>query len=175
MSYSEPLINQLRVFFLSIGVGFILCAFYVALNGFFHLFGKSRWVIYTSDIIFSIFITLFSFFFMVFYNNGRVRMHLFVGEAIGFFSLYLSLGRYLLKSLCRFFDFISGIIKLILKPYVIILTSLKILTKKIFLWLKGKKSVLFKRKRKSNGEDEKKMKKFNFIGKIHLKNSDKSV
>ena len=85
MTYSEPLINQVRVFLLSIGVGVPLCFLYILMQSIVAFLGERKWVIYTSDIIFSAVSAFISFFFMVFYNNGRVRLHLIIGEALGFF------------------------------------------------------------------------------------------
>lgn len=117
MSYSEPLINQLRVFFLSVGVGFTLCIVYITVHGLFRLLGKKRWVTYIADGLFCFITAFVSFFFMVLYNNGRVRLHLFLGEVVGFFSLYLSAGRYILALLVGLSTKINAVLLFLLRPF----------------------------------------------------------
>ena len=100
MTYSEPLINQVRIFVLSIGVGVPICLLYILVQSAVAFLGERKWVIYISDILFSAVSAFISFFFMVFYNNGRVRLHLIIGEAFGFFVFYFAVGKYLL-AFCR--------------------------------------------------------------------------
>lgn len=164
MSYSEPLINQLRIFFLSIGVGFLICSLYIVINGAFRIFGKSKYVVYISDGIFCFFTAIVSFFFMVLYNNGRVRFHLFLGEAIGFFSLYFSLGRYILSFLIRLSDTLHYVICIFLKPYFMIFDSVKEGVKGFYFKIKNNIEKITKNKKNLKN-----------IRKKYLKNSDKSV
>lgn len=117
MSYSEPLINQIRVFFLSVGVGVPLCIAYNILQGIAEFLGKKRWAIYLTDALFCVIAAFISFFFMVLYNSGRVRLHLVFGEAVGFFAFYLSAGRPLQKLLQRLGEMFGKGVLLLLYPF----------------------------------------------------------
>ncbi len=118
MSYSEPLINQVRVFLLSIGMGVPVCLIYIVLKSIFAFFGKKKQAIYASDILFCSLSTFVSFFFMVFYNNGMVRLHLIIGEAVGFFVFYFSVGKYLLDLGQKAFTLLSRAAGFVLYPFL---------------------------------------------------------
>ena len=175
MSYSEPLINQPRQLLLSVGAGVLLCVFYVLLQGLCRALGEGKLSYYLADGIFSVVFCLVSFFFMVLYCGGRVRFHLILGEAAGFFLFYFSAGRYLYRILKRGAEFLKRIVELLFKPYAIIFKSfikgMRNLKSKIF----SVKFIFFKKRKAETESMEKKKKKINLFGKIHLKNPDKSV
>ena len=167
MSYSEPLINQPRVLLLSVGVGAMLCVLYIVIQSICRLSGEGRFSYYLADGLFCTAFALISFFFMVLYNNGRVRLHLILGEGAGFFAFYFSVGRYLyslslvpVRIIRRFVTFFAGLFHLLKQ---------KISPKKPL------KIRFFKKVKADTPELEKKKKKFNLFGKIHLKNPYKSV
>ncbi len=171
MSYSQPLINQPRILFFSIGVGVLLGIFYVVLQGMFRLLGEGKLSYYLSDAIFVVVFTLVSFFFMVLYNEGRVRLHLIIGEGVGFFLIYFSVGRYIYSALAK----LSGAARLLLKPYIFIFNSFTRGMGALFGRFFDKMSSFGKEKGKLTENEQKRIKKFNLFGKIHLKNQDKSV
>lgn len=171
MSYSEPLINQVRVFFLSVGVGVFICLLYIALQSFFRIFSKGDRVYYVADGFFCALSAFVSFFFMVLYNNGQVRLHLVFGEAVGFFVFYLAVGRYVHSLLLKAAEGIRKAVGLVLLP-------VRLVTRHFIAGLRetgDKIGALIAKKHKSESETEKKVKKFDFLGKIHLKNKNKSV
>ena len=88
MSYSEPLLNQPWVLLLAVGVGVLLCIIYIVLQSICCLAGEGQLVCCFADGIFCVAFMLVSFFFMVIYAGGRVRLHLILGEAAGFFLFY---------------------------------------------------------------------------------------
>ena len=171
MSYSEPLINQIRVFFLSIGVGAVLCLVYIGVQSFFRLFGKSNRVYYLADGIFCVLFAFISFFFMVLYNSGRVRLHLVLGEAIGFFVFYFAAGKYLQMLLLRLTDVIRKTVGFALMPVRSVCRHFAVGMKEI----KTNITVNVSKNKSKEKTEEKNKKKFNFLGKIHLKNKNKSV
>lgn len=182
MSYSEPLINQVRVFLLSVGVGVPLCILYVLMQSVVAFFGKRRWAIYSADILFSAFGAFVSFFFMVFYNNGRVRLHLVIGEAVGFFVFYFAVGKYLMRFCERVATFLSRVTGFLLYPFFRVARAfgniyylVKDGFRRFFTSLKSLRDKKNKKETCEKEKVEKERKKFNFIGKSHLKNPDKSV
>ncbi len=98
MNYSEPLVSQVIIFFRAVGAGIILGILYTAVSFMRMIFGERKSVYVTFDIIFSLAASVVSFFFMVLYNTGQVRLNLMVGELFGGVAFHLSLGRYILSS-----------------------------------------------------------------------------
>lgn len=160
------------------GVGVPVCLIYIGVHSLFRLvFGKGKGLL-GADALFGIIATLLSFFFMVFYNNGQVRLHLALGEAIGFFVFMRVAGRHLYSLGCAVADFLHKIAVKLLYPFL--RTGRAFVD--IFRQLKNKN--LFKIKKKETEEEsfeknDKKItinrKKFYFIGKILLKIRNKSV
>lgn len=171
MSYSQPLINQPKVLFFSIGVGVLLGIFYVILQGMLRFLGEGKLSYYLADAIFVVVFTLVSFFFMVLYNEGRVRLHLIIGEGAGFLLFYFSLGRYIYSALAR----LSGAARILLRPYAFIFNSFTKGMGALFSGFFKKTSSLRRGKGELTETEQKRIKKFNLFGKIHLKNQDKSV
>lgn len=175
MSYSEPLINQPRVLLLSVGVGALLCVFYIIIQGVFRLLGDGKLSYFLADGLFCVIFALISFFFMVLYNNGRVRLHLIAGEAAGFFALYLSVGRYIYALTVNIIKLLKRIAAVLIKPLV---PSLSFIIRKIRMLkevIGGKLAALIKKSETAEESYEKKKKKFDLFDKIHLKNPNKSV
>lgn len=167
MNYSEPLINQVTVFFRSVGAGIILGIIYDALCFIRMTLGERKSIYVTFDIIFSLTASVISFFFMVLYNTGQVRLNLMVGELLGGVAFHLSMGRYFLKSAQKYILKVRKVIGLILSP---LRKTYKKLTELI-------KKSLHKHLKKEDKEKnlEKTHKKFSNIRKILLKNQNKSV
>lgn len=150
MSYSEPLINQLKVFFLSIGVGFLICVLYISIHSFFRVLGERRSAIYLADGVFCFITALLSFLFMVLYNNGRVRLHLFIGEAVGFFALYLTAGKRLLLLLSAFADKINSIFGFLFKPFLKFFKLVYRKSAEALTYISTRLSVLFMKREKTS-------------------------
>lgn len=172
MSYSEPLINQPRHLFMSIGVGVLLCFIYVLLQGTGRILGEGRLSYYIADGIFCGIFALVSFFFMVIYCGGRVRLHLILGEAAGFFLFYFSVGKYIYEALKSCSNILQRMLVTFFKPYVFIFSSFKNGFKDLVKRISAENS---RHSEKEGNSYEKKKKKFNLFDKIHLQNPDKSV
>lgn len=106
MRYAEPLSNQVLIFISSIGPGIILGLLYDVISAFFGKLSKKSAFVIAGDIIFGITATLISFFYMVIYNNGIVRLNIIVAQVIGAVAFHYTLGRYVV----RVVGFISMII-----------------------------------------------------------------
>ena len=156
----------------------MVCLIYIAVHsGVRLLFGKDRGIFF-ADIVFCVITAVVSFFFMVFYNDGQVRLHLILGEAFGFFVFMRSVGKHLLKGLLSVAQLLHNIAVRLLYPFLRVgrafLGIFRLAREKIRLII---------RKKSADGspvsEKEKKVKinskKFYFIGKILLKIQNKSV
>lgn len=167
MNYSEPLINQVTVFFRSVGAGIILGIIYDLLCFVRTVLGEKKSIYVTFDIIFAITASVVSFFFMVLYNTGQVRFNLMVGELLGGLAFHLSIGRYFLGSTRKYVLMIKRAVSFLFSP-------LRKIRLKAVSYFKNKAS---KRKEKKQVKKNVKKtgKKFINIRKSPLKNKNKSV
>lgn len=97
MSYSEPLINQVYRFFLAVGFGVLMGAVYELLSILKILLSEGRKTVVFTDIIFSVLFTVFSFFFMLVYNEGEARANLVVAQLAGVYVFHITFGKRLIK------------------------------------------------------------------------------
>ena len=162
MTYAEPLSNQVLMFIRSIGPGVIIGILYDVIFSFFRTVSNKRFMIITADLIFCISATLISFFYMVIYNSGTVRLNIIVAEIIGAAAFHMTMGKYIAK-------LTEGIASIVGKILSVILSPVRYIIEKIVSAsdnLKEKMSV----KRKTFPKEETKKKKIINILKIHLKN-----
>ncbi len=167
MNYSEPLISQVVIFCRAIGCGVLLGVLYDTVSFIRMLFGERKSVYVFFDTFYFIVASLVSFFFMVLYNSGQVRLNLMLAELFGGVAFHLSLGKYILGRCCIQLIRIRKILSFILRPFTKTAVKIYNYSEKIFL--------KFKKKASAEKNKEKNRKKFCNIGKILLKNKNKSV
>ncbi len=97
MNYAEPLSNQVLVFIRSVGFGVLLGLIYELFSAVRILLGDKKRAYILCDISFSLTATVLSFFYMVLYNSGRVRLNLLAAQLIGAIAFHIAAGRYLVK------------------------------------------------------------------------------
>lgn len=160
------------------GVGVPVCLIYIGVQSVFRaVFGKDR-AIFCADMVFSVIAALVSFFFMVFYNNGQVRLHLVLGEALGFFLFMRTVGKHV-SFMCNFVaDVLHSVVARLLYPFLRVSRAFV----NIFRQAGDRISRYVKKKRSGEEQKEEKhkkikinSKKFDFLGKILLKIQNKSV
>ncbi len=167
MNYSEPLINQVTVFFKAVGCGVILGILYDVISFIRMIFGERKSVYVFFDTTFFLVSAVISFFFMVLYNSGQVRFNLMLAELFGGMAFHFSFGRYIVKNLSAHIGRVRKIISFLTRPLFNV-------AKKIWGFLKSRMSKfsggLFKEKNIPVFS-----KKLCNIRKILLKNKNKSV
>lgn len=99
MIYSGPLSDQIIVFIRCIGLGVLLGIIYEAFSLLRCFLSDKTRAYVICDIAFSLTATVISFFYMILYNNGRVRLNLVAAQIIGGVAFHYSVGRYLMKPL----------------------------------------------------------------------------
>ena len=161
MTYTEPLSNQVLMFISSIGPGVLIGFIYDAVFSFFHAPGNKKAVIIFSDLSFSLIATLISFFYMVLFNSGTIRVNIVIAQIIGAVAFHYTLGKYISKIAA-----LSG--RIIIKISDVVFKPLRLLDKAIMKKLcpvvdKLKNTARF-RKNKYNLKE-----KIMNILKIHLK------
>lgn len=182
MTYSEPLFNQISRFVTSIGFGFMVCALYFAVFFIRKIISDKRCAVIIQDILFGVIATVMSFFYMIIYNNGEVRMNLLIGEATGGLVIYYTIGRYILAVMTNAAHYINKVLVTAFLPLKIYVKAFKNCFASIRFKIKGKKSD--KNKSKSCYEESgetvkkktvKKIIKRKNIAQKPLKNRNKSV
>ncbi len=159
MTYTEPLFNQISRFVTSIGFGFLLCILYIAVVFLRMCISEKRWAIIVQDLFFSFLTTVISFFFMVLYNNGEVRLNLVTGQLVGGLVLYFTVGKYVLTFLEKCAIAIRRLIALMLKPVTLYIRAFPSFFGNAISKIKDNREKVFK------GQDQK--------GKVKTKNKCK--
>ncbi|MBQ7295675.1 MAG: spore cortex biosynthesis protein YabQ [Clostridia bacterium] len=157
MNYAEPLSNQIVVFIRSVGLGVLLGFVYEIFSVLRTLLSDKRWAYIICDLCFCFSATLMSFFFMVLYNGGTVRLNLILAQAAGGVAFHLSVGTYLARPLM----FICCMLR---KALLTLFYPVRFISKKL--------QEAIKRHQKDKGEDKKvkkDRKKIKNIMKIPLK------
>ena len=167
MNYSEPLINQVVIFCRAVGCGIILGVLYDGVSLIRMVFGERRGIYIFFDTAYFIAASLVSFFFMVLYNSGQIRLNIMLAELFGAAAFHLALGKYILKSCSVHLSRIRRLFLFAARPFIKAAVKFRSFLSDTFLY--GDKKA-FSRKNK-----EKNRKNFCNIGKILLKNKNKSV
>lgn len=162
MTYAEPLSNQVLMFISSIGPGVIIGLIYDVIFSFFRSLSNRRAVIIAADLMFSVVATLISFFYMVIYNSGTVRLNIIVAELIGAVAIHIAVGKYVAVAVGFIGKIIGRVAGIISYPVVYIFSKIRRILDKI-----PKKTV---KKGKCSLKDKFSRKKILNIIKIHLKN-----
>ena len=121
--YLDTIAEQSRVFFYSLGMGFLLGVIYDMFEFIGFLLPKKRLFIIPRDIIFMVTSAFLMFLFSLSVNNGSFKFHIYAGALAGFFICFFSLGKFLRKAFYSvanhikgfFGKFRSGILRIIIK------------------------------------------------------------
>ncbi len=167
MNYSEPLISQIVIFCRAVGCGIILGALYDAVSLIRMLFGERKGVYVFFDTVYFLSASLVSFFFMVLYNSGQVRLNLMLAELFGGTAFHFSLGKYILGRCYVHLSRIRKILSFAARPFIKATVIFKDFCVKLFRTRVKHPS--------AEKNKEKNRKNFSNIGKILLKNKNKSV
>ncbi len=167
MNYSEPLISQITVFFRAVGCGILLGIVYDIISLIRMLFGERKGVYVFFDTAYFILASVISFFFMVLYNSGQIRLNIMLAEMAGGIAFHFSLGKYMLKSFSRELEHLRKLLSFLARPFV--KTAGRVCT-----FLKSSASITSK-ELTGVKNIEKIRKIFSDIGKKLLKNQNKSV
>ena len=97
MRYTEPLSDQVLMFIGSIGPGIIIGILYDVITSFFGRLSKHTAVTVAGDLLFGVTATLISFFYMVIYNSGTVRLNIMIAQLVGAVAFHMTMGKYVAK------------------------------------------------------------------------------
>ncbi len=121
--YLDTIAEQSRVFFYSLGMGFLLGVIYDIFEFIGFLLPQKRLFIIPRDIIFMVTSAFLMFLFSLSVNNGSFKFHIYAGALAGFFICFFSLGKFLRRAFSSvaillkgfFRKFRRGILKIIIK------------------------------------------------------------
>ncbi len=109
--YLETIGEQSRVFFYSLGMGFLLGIIYDIFEfvGFF--LPKKRIFIIPRDVIFMVVSSFLMFLFSLSVDNGSFKFHIYAGSLAGFFVCFFSLGKFLRKTFFSVAIYLKGVFR----------------------------------------------------------------
>ncbi len=167
MNYSEPLINQITVFCRAAGCGILLGILYDGVSLIRMTVGEKKGIYVFFDTVYFLLASVVSFFFMVLYNSGQVRLNLMLAELVGGAAFHFSLGRYVLEGYSLQLNRVRCLASFMARPFVRTAEGIR----DFFL-----EKMTKKRKKRPGAENKEKIsKKLSDIGKFLLKNKNKSV
>ncbi len=150
--YSFEQSEQLNLFLLSLGAGFVLGIVYDILRTIRLTISRGKIIIFIFDILYFLIFSLATFLFFLAINKGEFRSYMIFGEILGFIFYYVSFGiaaksftDAFVKAIHTTFSFL---LKIILAPFKAIF--------KLFLKTKCKFSLFFKKLSKKNEKNRKK-------------------
>ena len=130
MKYARPLSDQVLIFIISIGFGAILGLLYEVFAVLRRLAGNKLWPSVICDFTFCAISAALSFFYMIIYNSGTVRLNLIIAQLIGGLAFHFGMGIYLRKPLYLITDVIRKILKWTFYPFNKLLSKIKSLFEK---------------------------------------------
>ena len=150
--YSFEQSEQLKLFLLSLGAGFVLGIVYDILRTIRLTFSKAKAVIFIFDILYFIIFGLATFIFFLATNKGEFRSYMIFGEILGWIFYYLSFGLAAKSFTDAFVKGIHTVFKFIFKvisaPFLFIF--------KVILKIKDKIALIFKKVKKKSEKNRKK-------------------
>lgn len=122
MVYIQGLAAQTRIFFYSLGFGFMLGILYDVFRTLRLIISKSKAFAFLSDIIYFPLGSFLTFCFIMVVDSGKVRLYVFFGEILGWLIWYFSFGAIALRFtnaviriFNRMFSVVYGPIKRVLR------------------------------------------------------------
>jgi len=150
--YSFEQSEQLKLFLLSLGAGFLLGIVYDILRTIRLTFSKGKVIIFIFDILYFIIFALLTFLFFLATNKGEFRSYMIFGEILGWLFYYFSFGLAAKSFTDAFVKMIHSVFKFIFK----IVSAPFLLIFKLFLKIKDKISLFFKKVKKKSEKNRKK-------------------
>lgn len=148
MRYVEPLSDQVLMFISSVGPGVIIGLLYDVVTSFFGRLSKNRAVTIAGDLLFGVTATLISFFYMVIYNSGTVRLNIIIAQFIGALAFHITMGKYVAKIVGFVSMVIGKAVATFSFPLTFVIGKIGRLCKNINV----SKLILIKKKAKENSE-----------------------
>ncbi len=95
--YTFPISEHLRVFLLSLGLGFLLGVLYDAFRVIRLVISRGKAAVYVFDILYIALTAVLTYLFILEVNMGAVRAHILIAALMGFFCYYISFGVFVVR------------------------------------------------------------------------------
>lgn len=95
--YLPTVAFQTKIFFLSIGLGFLLGILYDIFYLFRITFTRTKIALYVQDILYLLICSFVTFLYILSVSSGMIRLYILIGEIFGFFIYYISVGYFIVS------------------------------------------------------------------------------
>ncbi len=121
MVYIQGIAEQTRIFLYSLGFGFLLGILYDVFRTLRLIISRSKGFVFFADLLYFAVCAFLTFCFIMVVDSGRVRLYVALGEILGWFIYYFSLGAIAIRFtnavtafFRRIFSVASGLVKRVL-------------------------------------------------------------
>lgn len=125
MEYIQGLSAQTRIFFYSLGFGFLLGILYDVFRTVRTVISNSRGFVLFMDLLYFTVCAFLIFCFNMVVDSGHIRIYIALGELLGWLVYYFSFGAIAMKAGNAVSAFIKRLLKLIFKPFGIIIQKMR--------------------------------------------------
>ena len=125
MRYTVPLSDQILIFISSVGPGVIIGLLYDVVTSFFGRISKNTALTIAGDLLFGVTATLISFFYMVIYNSGTVRLNIIIAQLIGAVAFHMTMGKYVAKIVGFAAILMGKVIAIVSSPLTFVLRKIR--------------------------------------------------
>lgn len=136
MTYGISLAKQTYNFFVSVGFGFALGIVYDIFFIIRNLVSRFRWVTVLCDCLFTVCASVLSFLLLLIITDGQIRAYVILGELIGFFVYYFSLGVFIVRICDRITRFLKAVFAFFKKIFIFIFRVVSYPFRKIFAFFR---------------------------------------
>lgn len=140
--YTFAISTHLKIFLLSIGMGFLLGVLYDTTRIVRLIISKGKAAVFVFDFLYIILSALLVYIFIIAVNMGAVRAYIIIAQFFGFFFYYISFGivvkRISEKTAEIIQSFFRKLLSIVKKPFMFIFTAIKRINTKIKAFLSKK-------------------------------------
>ena len=123
--------EQVHTFLLSLVLGAVICLVYDFLRAMHLVFLKGFFEVLITDVLFWVFFSFVTFFYLLIYCKGVVRGYVICGIFLGFVAIRLTISRFILFVFRLGVKFVMSILHLVADKFRLILLSLYKYFKKV--------------------------------------------
>ncbi len=116
MDYIQGLSEQTEIFFLSLGFGFLLGVVYDVFRVVRLIISRSAWFTVFMDILYFLICAFLIFSFNLVVDSGKIRVYVLLGDMLGWFIYYFSLGAITARLSNKFVSSARRLMTVIFRP-----------------------------------------------------------
>lgn len=140
--YTFAISEHLKIFFLSLGMGFLLGVLYDIIRIIRLIVSKGKAAVFGFDFLYIVVSALLTYLFIIAVNMGAVRAYIIIAQLLGFFFYYISFGiavKRISEKIAELIkSFFSKLYRIIKRPFIFIFAAIKRKKSKIKVFLSKK-------------------------------------